>query len=278
MSAWCVGVVGSARSPPCTFGCSVTTRWPRIAGKPVSSATSVTGTPASASARAVPPLDTSSQPRSCSPRPGRRCRSCRRRTAAPSRHCPRSRSLAGWSSGRGARSTALMRSCSDSTVSSGRTATGLLGQDRPGVDLGRGDVHGAAGDLHAGGERVARRRARRGTTAAATGWVLRMRPGESGRTSAWPRIGHEPGHGDERRRRAASSASITSCGVGDAVEARRRSEVRSTSAAVTPALRPPRGPARPVGDHDARRADRRRGSLRGWCRCPRRARRVRGHE
>ena len=55
--------------PPCTFGCSVTTRWPRIAGTPVSSATSVTGSPASASARAVPPLDTSRQPSSCSPRP-----------------------------------------------------------------------------------------------------------------------------------------------------------------------------------------------------------------
>ena len=38
----------SARMPPCTFGCSVTTRWPRIAGNPVSSATSVTGMPAPA--------------------------------------------------------------------------------------------------------------------------------------------------------------------------------------------------------------------------------------
>ena len=60
MSAWCAGLPRSARMPPWTFGCSVTTRWPRIAGKPVRSATSVTGMPASAIAVAVPPLDTSS--------------------------------------------------------------------------------------------------------------------------------------------------------------------------------------------------------------------------
>ena len=62
------GSSGSASMPPWTFGCSVTTRWPRIAGNPVSSATSVTGTPASAIARAVPPLDSSAQPSSCRPR------------------------------------------------------------------------------------------------------------------------------------------------------------------------------------------------------------------
>ena len=36
-----------------------------MAGNPVSSATSVTGMPASAMARAVPPLDSSVQPSSC---------------------------------------------------------------------------------------------------------------------------------------------------------------------------------------------------------------------
>ena len=30
MSAWWSGLRRSARIPPCTFGCSVTTRWPRI--------------------------------------------------------------------------------------------------------------------------------------------------------------------------------------------------------------------------------------------------------
>ena len=68
MSARCCGFVGSARSPPWTFGCSVTTRWSRIAGTPVSSATSVTGMPASAIAEAVPPLDTSVTSSSCSAR------------------------------------------------------------------------------------------------------------------------------------------------------------------------------------------------------------------
>ena len=45
MSAWCSGLVGSASRPPWIFGCSVTTRWSRIAGTPVSSARSVTGVP-----------------------------------------------------------------------------------------------------------------------------------------------------------------------------------------------------------------------------------------
>ena len=66
MSAWCSGLVGSASRPPWTLGWSVTTRWSRIAGTPVSSATSVTGTPRSATALAVPPLDTIRQPRPCS--------------------------------------------------------------------------------------------------------------------------------------------------------------------------------------------------------------------
>ena len=66
-SARCDGSDVSARMPPWTFGCSVTTRWPRIAGNPVSSATSVTGTPGSATAFAVPPLDRTRQPAACRP-------------------------------------------------------------------------------------------------------------------------------------------------------------------------------------------------------------------
>ena len=62
MSAWWSGLRRSARIPPWTFGWSVTTRWPRMAGKPVSSATSVTARPASRSALAVPPLEMRSQP------------------------------------------------------------------------------------------------------------------------------------------------------------------------------------------------------------------------
>src|SRR5947208_13048297 len=49
-------------------GCSVFTRPSSISGKPVTSATSVTGSPASASSLAVPPVDSSLTPAPCSSR------------------------------------------------------------------------------------------------------------------------------------------------------------------------------------------------------------------
>src|SRR3990167_5680971 len=49
-------------------GCSVLTRPSSISGKPVCSATSVTGSPASASSFAVPPVDSSLTPSACRPR------------------------------------------------------------------------------------------------------------------------------------------------------------------------------------------------------------------
>ena len=52
------------RAAAMDFGCNVTTRWSRMAGTPVMSATSVTGIPAPAMAFAVPPLDTSATPSS----------------------------------------------------------------------------------------------------------------------------------------------------------------------------------------------------------------------
>src|SRR5262245_12295137 len=55
--------------PPCSAGWSVLTRPSIISGKPVMSDTPATGSPASVSARAVPPVDTSSKPRATSPRP-----------------------------------------------------------------------------------------------------------------------------------------------------------------------------------------------------------------
>ena len=54
------------RSPPWIFGCRVLTRPPMISGAPVCSATSCTGTPAAASALAVPPVERSSTPRRAS--------------------------------------------------------------------------------------------------------------------------------------------------------------------------------------------------------------------
>ena len=51
--------------PACTLGCSVLTRPSRHSGKPVSSSTWVTGTPASAIRAAVEPVETSATPASC---------------------------------------------------------------------------------------------------------------------------------------------------------------------------------------------------------------------
>src|SRR6218665_1028706 len=56
-AATCSGRSRRASRPPWIFGCSVFTRPSSISGKPVCSATSVTGRPASASSLAVPPVD-----------------------------------------------------------------------------------------------------------------------------------------------------------------------------------------------------------------------------
>ena len=64
--AACPGRPRSASSPACTAGCSVLTRPSRHSGKPVTSSTAVTGTPASAMAAAVLPVLTISTPHLCS--------------------------------------------------------------------------------------------------------------------------------------------------------------------------------------------------------------------
>ena len=64
----CSALPRTNSSPPCTFGCSVFTRPSSISGKPVSSATSFTGSPSARSAAAVPPVEISSTPISCSAR------------------------------------------------------------------------------------------------------------------------------------------------------------------------------------------------------------------
>ena len=65
--AWCDGLAVSASRPACTRGCSVLTRPSRHSGKPVSSSTLVTGTPAAAIRAAVLPVETISTPAACSP-------------------------------------------------------------------------------------------------------------------------------------------------------------------------------------------------------------------
>ena len=63
-AAMCAGTSRRASRPPCTRGCSVLTRPSIISGKPVRSSIGRTGTPASASALAVPPVETISTPNS----------------------------------------------------------------------------------------------------------------------------------------------------------------------------------------------------------------------
>ena len=66
-SASCRGFAVSASRPACTRGCRVFTRPSRHSGKPVSSSTGVTGTPAAAILAAVLPVEMISTPAACSP-------------------------------------------------------------------------------------------------------------------------------------------------------------------------------------------------------------------
>ena len=61
-AAMCAGTSRRASRPPCTLGCSVFTRPSSISGNCVTSATSVTGRPASCSSLAVPPVDSRLKP------------------------------------------------------------------------------------------------------------------------------------------------------------------------------------------------------------------------
>ena len=65
-AAMCSGRSRRASRPPWILGCSVFTRPSSISGKPVWSATSVTGRPCSASSLAVPPVESSFTPRAFS--------------------------------------------------------------------------------------------------------------------------------------------------------------------------------------------------------------------
>src|SRR6185503_14187548 len=66
IAAECSGLSRTASNPPCTFGWRVFTRPSIISGKPVRSETSRTVPPLSRSFAAVPPVETSSTPRSTS--------------------------------------------------------------------------------------------------------------------------------------------------------------------------------------------------------------------
>ncbi len=165
----------SARIPPWTRGWSVLTRPSSISGKPVTAATSVTGRPASRSARAVPPVDTSSKPARARPaanaaspvlsetdssaRRGagtwssarsRSTRTCR--PSGPTASAPASMSA----TARGSRrcSTARIRAWSRLRVVAGQDRDRLLGHDRAAVERGIDEVDGAAGHGDPVGERI----------------------------------------------------------------------------------------------------------------------------
>ena len=141
-----------------------------------------------------------------------------------------------------------MRSCSVSSVSSGRTGTASWARIGPVVDLEGGEVHGAAGDLHARGQRVVHRvpalerRQQRGMGVddpAGEGVVDRL--GEDGA---------EAGHRHQVDVVAARARRRTSW-----VYATRSKSapklVRSTSSAATPASSAiAERAARAVGEHD----------------------------
>src|ERR1700712_4467411 len=68
IAAMCSALSRRASRPPWTVGCSVLTRPSSISGKPVCAATSVTARPASASSRAVPPVESRVKPSAASSR------------------------------------------------------------------------------------------------------------------------------------------------------------------------------------------------------------------
>ena len=172
----CSGLARSARIPPWMVGWRVLTLPPSISGAPVRSATSTWAIPAAASASEVPPLETSSHPRSDRPRA---------RSSTPVLSYTDSNALIrppptlilvhgpgrpparpgsdGWLWVEGA--FHLLDPLVQAVRRVGRqNGDGPLGQDRAGVHLHGGEVHGGAGLGHAGGQ----------------GLLHRMPTGESG--------------------------------------------------------------------------------------------------
>ena len=158
-------------------------------GKPVTAATSVTGRPASRSARAVPPVDTSSNPRATRPRPksarpalsetdssarrGAGTRASARpgrsgRPAGRARPVSAPASSAATGAGSSRCSTGVDPRQQRRLVVAGQDRHGLLRDDRPAVERRVHEMDRAAGDGHARGQRVATAW-RRERTAAATG-------------------------------------------------------------------------------------------------------------
>ena len=193
----------SASRPAWTRGWSVFTRPSSISGKPVTAATSVTGRPASRSARAVPPVLTSSKPRATRPRP-RSARpalsetesSARRGTGtlasaiAGSRRARRApagtpsapaRRFA-TAAGRSRCSTGWIRSRSPASSSSWRTGTASCATIGPpsSVASTRWTVTPVTATPAASASRTAWRP---GNDGSSDGWTLRIRPSNAASTA-----------------------------------------------------------------------------------------------
>ena len=184
-AARCSALRVSASRPACTIGCRVFTRPSSTSGKPVTSSTGVTGTPAAAMVFAVEPVDTMATPSACRPcassaspvlsytlinarRIGRlpfrplSSRSSRPHAVHPMTalrpvHVTPRVAIAARTSTNSRRSTTLIRSCSEASSSSVEDGHRLLRQDRPGVHPRVDEVHRAARDPHAVGQRVGHR-------------------------------------------------------------------------------------------------------------------------
>ena len=225
-SARCSGLERSARIPPWILGWRVLTRPPSISGDPVTSATSVCAMPASLSLAAVLPLATSSHPRSDRPwasstRPSLSYTDSRALTTSsprpllfsdssgpdagphrphgpaarspvppPARRAPRPR----WP-GYKVRSTTLIRSCSVSSVSPGRTGTTSWARIGPASisRVARCTVHPVSGTPAA---RASRTPCQPGNAGSRAGCVLRIRSGKA-RWTASGQHRAEAGHGHQ---------------------------------------------------------------------------------
>ena len=200
--------------------------------------------------------------------PARRCRSCRRRTAA---RCSCRLAHAAAASAMIARVQAALDGLDAlvqrGLVVAGQHGHGLLGQDRAVVDLSVATwtVQPVTLTPAASASRTA---CAPGKAGSSDGWVLRIRSGNAS-NAAWPRTVMNPAmatrsmpcvlEGPRRPRRCRRHG-----------RSRDRTRVGRTSTAGTPAaVGHLQGTARPIGDHDQRAQP----GVRGWppasCRSPR---------
>ena len=268
----------SARSPAWTRGWSVLTRPSSISGKPVTAETSVTGSPASRRARAVPPVLTSSQPRTTRPRPSstrpvlswtessaRRGTGMRasatavsrrvRRAPAPTVSAPASRAATAAGSSRC--STGWIRSSSEASSSSGRTGTASWATIGPpsSVASTRCTVTPVTATPAA---RASRAPWSPGKDGSSDGWTLRIRPPNAAST-AGPTSRRYPARTTTSGATATRvSASVASSPPGTRIVSIPCSAAQSSPghgrSAKTSTTSPPRVP-RPAAATSARRLD-----------------------